>query len=176
LGDATNSNPDLMKYGLLYPYVGNWQIYKCPADVKLDKWGVPTCRSYSVNGWMGVTSAQAWKANQITFTNMASISAVLPPAMALTFMEENPITINDGSWIMDVPQDEAGGVPYWVDSPGHNHLNSGGLAFADGHCQTRQWTDTAILSDTGPGVGGWFPADPNSADLRWLAARATKAR
>jgi len=182
LGDATNSIVpnwmNLIKYGLLYPYTGNFGIYQCPANVKPDKWGVVTKRAYSCNAWMGVTSSPpsptAWKTDQLSFTKMTDIVA-LGVANAWVFMEEDQSTLNDGSLVEDVPQDEAGGQPYWVDCPGRYHVNAGAIAFSDGHTTIRKWTDKYLLMDSPQGSGGWFPGDPTSPDLNWVLAHSTVA-
>jgi type II secretory pathway pseudopilin PulG len=176
LGNATNAayHVNLITHGLIYPYVGNYALYQCPANVKLDMWGVVTWRAYSLNAWMNATPP--WKTDQLNFTNLATIGSHLAPAMALTFIEENQATINDGSFLEDVAQNEfAGGYAnYWVDSPGHYHFNAGCMAFADGHCQTRKWTDKYVLADTPP-VPSYdnFPADPSSPDIFWMLARCS---
>jgi len=165
LGDATNNNKNLFIYGLLYPYTGNWQLFNCPLNVKPDKWGVVTYRSYSMNGWVGVTQGQAWKTNQLWFTKTTDMVA-LGTANTLVFMEEDQSTVNDGSLIEDAGQDEAGGAPYFVDCPGRFHVNSGAVTFGDGHGQIRRWTDKYVIADSPQGSGGWFPGDTTSPDLQ----------
>jgi prepilin-type N-terminal cleavage/methylation domain-containing protein len=174
LGDATNAVywQNLIEYGLIYPYVGNCAFYQCPANVKLDQWGLVTWRAYSMNAWMD--GAPPWKVDQHNFTKLATIGSYLPPAMAWVFMEENQSTINDGSLVEDVPQNEpAPAINYWVDLPGHYHFNAGSMAFADGHCETRNWTDRSILADMPLGPQGNIPADSSSPDIFWVLARTT---
>jgi prepilin-type N-terminal cleavage/methylation domain-containing protein len=172
LGDATNDATALITHGLIYPNVGNWKLYKCPADVKPDVWGVATYRSYSMNAWMNGTPP--WKTDQANFLKMTDL--VTPsPANAWVFMEEDQCTINDGSLVEDVPQNEAPGPPYWVDCPGHYHVNASSITFADGHGQIRQWTDKYILADTPQGPHGNFPGDPKSGDLAWVLEHTTIA-
>ena len=74
LGDASSPDVTLITHGLLYAYMGNWQSYKCPADVKLNTAGKPSYRSYSMNSWMD--GVPPWFDNitstgpqQINFTN-----------------------------------------------------------------------------------------------------------
>ena len=173
LGCATNNHVDLIKHGLVYQYLGNYLCYKCPADLKTSPAGVPASmrlRSYSMNAWMN--GVPPWKTDQVNFRKSSSIVA-LSTANAWVFMEENQATINDGSLVEDVPQNEAPGPPYWVDNPGHYHINSGAISFADGHTQIRKWTDRYILADTPQTSNGNFPGDPTSPDLAWVLARST---
>ena len=118
LGDATNhivpNWMNLIRYGLIYPYVGNYLLYQCPANTKPDQWGLTTQRAYSMNACMGVTAATQWTWNgtafQLIFTKSSDIAA-LGSANAWVLMEENQATINDGSMCEDVAQKEA---PYPV--------------------------------------------------------------
>jgi prepilin-type N-terminal cleavage/methylation domain-containing protein len=178
LGDATNNIypnwQNLIKQGLIYPYTGNYAIYQCPANTKPDKWGIVTTRAYSMNCWMD--GNPPWKTDQVTFHKTSDLAA-LGSANAWVLMEENQSTINDGSMVVDVPQNEPAPTPnYWVDCPGRYHVNSGAIAFSDGHGQIRAWTDPNILADSPQGSQGNFPADtskgPNS-DIFWVIARTT---
>src|SRR3954462_5344487 len=45
------TNAALIQAGLLYPYINNISVYKCPADKKLVT-GAATLRSMSMNCWM----------------------------------------------------------------------------------------------------------------------------
>ena len=179
LGDAGNSDVTLITRGLIYPYVGNWTVYKCPADTRtcsVGAVGTPSLRSYSMNAWMD--GVPPWTANitplpapqQVDFINLTEINSNIPPAMALVFIEENPATINDGYWLqnLDQPTD-------WIDSAAHYHNNASCMTFADGHCQSRRWTDSNVLANL---ANSWFgfPCDPTSGDLAWVQARCTIAK
>ena len=168
LGDAINPTLALITNGLIYPYVGNWQSYKCPADVKLNSTNGPTLRSYSMNAWMN--SNPQWAADHINFKTLAGINSNMPPALALVFIEENPASINDGYWVQDLDF-----PTLWVDVPAVFHLNAGCMSFADGHCQTRKWTDRNVLAGVFNGGMG-FSCDPTSGDLAWVQARCTVPR
>jgi prepilin-type N-terminal cleavage/methylation domain-containing protein len=175
LGDATYPPLALLTNGLIYPYMGNWLSYKCPADVKLNNTNGPTLRSYSMNGWMdgipvwdnAITPPPA--PQMVNFTKLAGI-VVLSTANAMVFIEENPASINDGYWIenLDTPT-------MWVDDPAVYHINSGALSFADGHAQIRKWTDSHILAGEWNSYMG-FACDPTSGDLAWVQAHVTVLR
>jgi prepilin-type N-terminal cleavage/methylation domain-containing protein len=170
LGDVNNPDVTLLTHGLIYPYVGNTKVYKCPVDVKLTTNGAPSLRSYSMNAWMdGIPvwdNAIITPGDQVNFTKLTAINA-MSTTMAMVFIEENPASINDGYWVqnLDTPT-------MWVDDPAVYHVNAGALSFADGHAQIRKWTDQNILA------GEWnswmgFACDPNSPDLAWVQARVT---
>ena len=153
------TNTLLITHGLIYPYVGGLGVYKCPADASTAR-----DRSYSMNCWMdGITP---WNEQCVDFVKASSIT--LPMPMALVFMDENPDTINDGYWAQN-PANRT----QWIDSPAHYHNNGGNLSFADGHTESRVWTDVNILAGKDGGANG-FPANPlNGPDLPWVQARCT---
>jgi len=168
LGDAGNPDPTLITHGLIYPYMGNPQCYKCPVDTKLGTTGKPTLRSYSMNGWMDGIPVwnNAVTTPMITFTKLTEINQ-MSTANALVFIEENPASINDGYWIqnLDTPT-------MWVDDPAVFHIKACSLSFADGHEQIRSWTDTNILAGKFNEQNG-FEQDPNSGDLQWVQQHVT---
>ena len=181
LGTANNPAVALITHGLLYPYVGNYEVYKCPADMTMTSaiYGipVPTLRSYCLNIYMSGYWQTETRVTATEFTDLATMT--LPPAMALTFVEENPLYIMDGAWLQDIGALTNEPLGFWVSSPGHSHLNSGCMAFADGHCLMRKWTDKWILADTPQGspidgntIGRYY-ADTNSPDNAWVLPRCT---
>jgi prepilin-type N-terminal cleavage/methylation domain-containing protein len=187
LGQASNAAPDLIKHGLLYAYVGNYKVYKCPADIAMTLVDgttilaapVPTLRSYSMNAYMGGNWGTESGAVATPFYRLSVMA--LPTSQALVFVEENPMTINDGSWCQDIGcfevEPPAG---YWVDSPAHYHINAASIGFADGHTVLRSWSDKGVLgnyaqfqSGDDPTGKGNFGADPTSPDSRWVVPQCT---
>ena len=166
---ATNSQ--LIQVGLLYPYVNNIGVYKCPADRK-QMGAVPTVRSMSMNCWMnpiqdwnvvkGYTGANALR----VFKKQSDIIAP-NPATCWVLIDENPISINDGWFVCD-PNDKG----HWPDVPASYHNGACGISFADGHAEIKKWRDKNVLTLT---VASQLPVnkDPNSDDLYWLQDRTT---
>ena len=177
LGCATNPNVNLIKEGLIYPYVNSTKVYHCPADISTSPAGVPRTRSYSMNGYMG----GYWTPESgVTATQFKTLSTMnIPTASAIVFIEENPSTINDGAWIQDIGAPKTSYGLYWVDSPAHYHINAGSISFADGHGALRAWTDKWVLANApqdDPLDGdsqGKFLADPNSPDCAWVLPQIT---
>jgi prepilin-type N-terminal cleavage/methylation domain-containing protein len=178
LGDISVSteatNTDYLSHGLLWSYLGSPGVFKCPADLKTGANNVPTVRSYSMNSWMN--GIPPWQSSLpcVTFTKFSGITQLSTP-MALVFLEESPVTINDGYWAQDLDS-----RTQWIDCPGYYHINCCGLSFADSHAEIRKWTDRAIfaLKPPPPGASG-FPANPlpgqpiSQQDLPWIQARCT---
>jgi prepilin-type N-terminal cleavage/methylation domain-containing protein/prepilin-type processing-associated H-X9-DG protein len=167
---AGASDPELIKSGLLYPYVTSLGIYKCPADRKQVS-GTNTVRSMAMNAWMN--SIRSWNdvipgthagANRLRDYRKQSDITAPSPSMTWVFIDENPSSINDGWFACD-----PGNPVLWYDIPATYHNNAGGLSFADGHCEIKKWRDKNILTATRVDI----PKDPNSDDLTWLQMRST---
>ena len=154
------TNDLLLSHGLIYPYLNSVKIFKCPADLSS-----PRNRNYSMNCWMD--GINPWNTVCVNFIKTSDVSANMSMTMAFVFLDENPATINDGYWAADPSK-----PTMWVDSPAHYHNNGSNLSFADGHCESRKWTDSAVLSGKSNGAGG-FAADPTRPDVAWVQARAT---
>jgi prepilin-type processing-associated H-X9-DG protein len=162
LGDASQPDPGFITNGLLYPYLRNLRFYKCPLDVAKNTTNGPSLRSYSLNAWMN--GIPVWSTNFVTFTKPSDINKMRSPSKALAFVEENPATINDGSWLQD-PSDPT----IWLDSPAHQHGGGSWLSFADGHAEFKKWTDKYVPTNSFVP----FASDPTSDDLAWIQSRCT---
>jgi len=176
-GSSSNVGADWIKLGLLYPYLNSLGIYHCPADnASTSQFGVsyPHVRSMSMNTWLGPIAPYN---NITTVISYYKESSLINPGAANTwvFIDENPVSINDGSFICD-PQ-----INQWIDCPASYHNNAGGISFADGHAQIRKWTDPTVLHGWAPptiqpGNPGWVRLSPaNNLDLPWLQAASTVA-
>ena len=154
------TNDGLLTHGLIYPYLNNTGVYKCPGDKTPER-----NRTYSMNAWMN--GINAWNGNCIDFLKTAQLGAGFPPVMAFVFIDENPGSINDGYWAQDPTQSTM-----WIDSPAHYHNNGGDLSFADGHAELRKWSDANVLADMFHSDKG-FPAITGCPDLPWMQARCT---
>jgi prepilin-type N-terminal cleavage/methylation domain-containing protein/prepilin-type processing-associated H-X9-DG protein len=160
------TNTVFIQNGLLYPYVKNLGVYKCPADQK-QVLGAPTVRSMSMSAWMN--PLRSWNsiigysgANQLRdFRKQGDIRS---PSQSWVFIDENPNSINDGWFVCD-----PNNLNLWYDIPATYHNGAGGLSFADGHCEIKKWSDSKILKATSVNQ----PKDPNSSDLPWLQERST---
>jgi len=181
LGDCKDPNVNLVKLGLIYPYMGNWMAYKCPADPLLTTAKTPTLRTYVINSQMdGVTPWYFFAASapspgtsvavgQVNFLKLSKVGSFMSPAMAFVFLEDNPNDNNEGYWCQDLAQ-----PTQWVNCPASYHNKGCAFTFADGHGQIKVWTDRNIpmgTSTTTSAAG--FPADPNSTDLAWVQAHFT---
>jgi prepilin-type N-terminal cleavage/methylation domain-containing protein/prepilin-type processing-associated H-X9-DG protein len=170
------ANSDLIKAGLLYPYVKSLEVYKCPADRRSALSATSTAspqsvRSMSMNGWMN--PIQSWNTTRphggAKGRDFRKTSDVRRVTSIFTFIDENPFSINDGWFICDPTLAGAGAV--WIDRPASYHNRAGGLAFFDGHAEIKKWRDSKMISDTG--TADVIPDNPDPGDLAWLMDKAT---
>lgn len=159
--DATHANPDSIRNGLLFQYVQDLRVYKCPADLSTVA-GIPTRRSVSLNAWMNpINTEGSLDPSYVIFRKQTDIRT---PAMTWVLVDEAPQSINDG-WFVVRPN-----MPMvWTDIPATHHRGAAGITFADAHVEMKRWTDAAVLAQ-GP---NYSRADPASTDLPWLIARTT---
>jgi len=162
-----------IKAGLIYPYVQNVAVYKCPADLSKCPFGasssfaVASERTYSVNCYVG--GMQWWNRNYQLYRKLSDMNRP-GPAHTWVFIEENSTSIDDCYFALDPAQ-----PTMWYNSPAVLHGNASVLTYADGHSEVHRWTDGNMINDKNPQVqpGCNVPADPKSGDLAWLLSITT---
>ena len=174
---ANNAGWQWIQLGLIYPYVNTVSIYHCPADNTFAQAGYPRVRSMSMNAWLNpiaVWGGDANAANTLIIYRKESDTIRPGPANLWVFIDENPSSINDGSFICD--PDSA--YSEWIDYPAYYHNNAGGIAFADGHAEIHRWRDAKILTAI-PQSGGqnqFTPENPASLDLSYLRTASSAVK
>jgi prepilin-type N-terminal cleavage/methylation domain-containing protein len=163
------TDPLMIQNGLLYPYVNNLAVFKCPADRKTLN-GTATVRSMSMNCWMNPiwswNETMGYAARGKLLRDYRKHTGIDSPAQRWVFIDENQFRINDGYFVCD-PNKTA-----WFDIPASYHGAAGGLSFADGHAEIRKWKDVNVLNCNAPSAAASTPADL-SGDLQWLQERST---
>jgi prepilin-type N-terminal cleavage/methylation domain-containing protein len=166
-------NPKRAEMG---PYVANYQIYKCPADIYLSPLQIRAgwqgrVRSYTMDAAMGGGEKDFnWC---IAVAKMANL--VKPgPALSFVFDCEDADSINDMNLYENpsLPLNEG----EFVDIPGSRHgagpANNGAcvFSFGDGHSEIRQWANSHNWEkpDT-MNVNGPFDRLCGPADYTWMA-------
>lgn len=178
IGVNNNIGLQWIKLGLLYPYVNNFEVYKDPADtMAINAAGsiFPHVRSMSMNTWLGDIAPYANINTVVSYYKEAQL--VNPGAANLwVFIDENPISINDGSFICS-PQ-----INQWIDCPASYHVNAGGISFADGRAQIKRWRDPTVLKRWAPptiqpGNPSFTRLDPGTpSDLGFLQPISTAVK
>ena len=185
---------------LLSPYLPSKPVYHCPADNYVDTYAGNQVhvRSYSMNSAVGtifgsstamggtaprpvgspvgggwLDASKGYQGNQTAYLTYPKLTTFSRPGPANTWvmMDENPITINDGSFAVSAYA--APGKTYLIDYPTGLHGGSGGLAFADGHAIVHKWKDpqtySPALSLHGNGGQGASPTPHDDPDCFYLA-------
>ncbi len=170
--------------GLLYPYVNNINVYRCPADRSVVPRGggvftAQALRTYSMNdfvqpmdkpGYASVPWNGGPTSGYYIYTKLPNM-ANPGPSQIFVFIEESPYSIDDGFFAVNPSE-----TSKWVNSPAVLHGHSSEMSYADGHSEAKQWTDGSMIGEAPSSSGGntdnW-PASPNSSDLGWLNSVTT---
>lgn len=166
----SNTDPDLVKAGSLFPYAKDVKIYKCPADQKTAVVAgsrLPTTRSMSMN--FSMNPVTPFNSALKVYRKLGDITRPTP-VDCWVFMDECPGTINDGFLVCDT-------YAYpttWVDIPASYHNGAGGLSFADGHAEIHKWHDPVVVKGTFPTYTAAQQTPPT--DLKWLGQRSAVPR
>jgi len=162
-----------IRAGLIYPYVQNPGVYKCPADLSRCPYGASQTfsteseRTYSGNCYMG--GMQWWDPAYKLYKKQTDLRSP-GPADIWYFVEENPASIDDCYFALDPAV-----ANLWYNSPAVLHGFSSVLSYGDGHVQIHKWTDNNMIHDLNPQSppGCNVPADPKSSDLSWFFSVTT---
>jgi prepilin-type N-terminal cleavage/methylation domain-containing protein len=173
--------------GLLFPYNANIKIYLCPADHTTVPRGssivhYPSLRTYSMNCWVqtmdqpGYTEGTGWEGITGYYIYTKLPNMLNPgPSQTWVFIEEAPPTIDDAFFAVN-PNVSATGTGAWVELPAVLHGRSSEMAYADGHAETRNWTDGSMIQ-AGLAINYYgeesIPSSPNSSDFAWFVSRTT---
>src|SRR5260370_4814127 len=180
----------------LAPYMPAKASYRCAADNYID----PNThkvhpRSYSMNSAVGTTwssfylngspplgapvqggwlPGSAYNAAQTAWLTYGKMSSFTRPGPVNTWvmLDENPFSINDGSFAVSAVATP--GNTYLIDFPSGYHAGAGGMSFADGHAIIHKWQDPRTYTPQGiigPGMGstGATKQAPDDPDCFFLA-------
>jgi prepilin-type N-terminal cleavage/methylation domain-containing protein/prepilin-type processing-associated H-X9-DG protein len=173
---ADNTNTTYLTDSLLGPYCSrSIGIYKCPGDTIAGQKG-PRVRSVSMNGYVGGVSTDPNITGHGLSTYQTYKKSILMqnpgPVNTWVFIDEHADSINDGFFFIAMGQTAS-----WYDWPASYHSGSGALAFADGHSETKKWSDAAIANQPVTQVNhtGFtaFAVRDGGADLSWMEARTS---
>jgi prepilin-type N-terminal cleavage/methylation domain-containing protein/prepilin-type processing-associated H-X9-DG protein len=168
---------------VLGPYSKSPSIYHCPADISGSHGasGPQRVRSRSMNSAFRTgreTIVKEWldsAATSGTYKKFHKESDVTTPGASDVFVtvDEHPDSINDGSFAVQMPPNDA--ATSWIDLPSKYHGNACAFSFADGHSDMHKWRNPDVI----PGVL-FVTKDPNSTvyklrneDVLWVARHTT---
>jgi prepilin-type N-terminal cleavage/methylation domain-containing protein/prepilin-type processing-associated H-X9-DG protein len=167
---AAAVDQSFVEAGVIYPYVKNAAVYRCPADTSMYlTTGRARLRSMSMNAWLNPLKIykEADEASKVFVYRKMSDLVAPGSSRTFLFVDENPRTINDGFIVFDILNKD-----HWVDVPASYHNSAGGLSFCDGHAEIRKWRDSKLLGATTTDIN----ADTGSADWYWMSQIATALR
>ena len=162
---------NFIRTGTLFPYNQSLGIYKCPTDRVTARTfkssyphDLPHNRSYSINGQRNGNA----DINGPQYPINRKFSDIIkpPPVKALVFVDEHPLSVDDGYFAIRVE------TTTWQNFPATYHDRGGNLSFADGHAEYWRWLEATTLQIT-----TYYAAStgPNDRDLtRIQAGTATK--
>ncbi len=165
--DATNL-PALMQ-GLLGKYASNPGIYRCPAD-QSKAFGLPRVRSISMNAYVGGQRDGKFYPNiqSSPWQKFTRLDQFRHPTETFVFLDENPVTINDGVYWSADPLESPATITF-IDHPASYHNKAAGFSFADGHSETHHWVDARTITTN--------PNSPNSGrDVRWIISKTSEPK
>jgi prepilin-type N-terminal cleavage/methylation domain-containing protein len=164
---AQNAGDQWIAVGMLFPYVNNFGVYKCPADHSFVSFlgkQLPHVRSMSMNTWL--SPVVPWNGENYVVSYHTENDLRRPgPANLWVFIDENPTGINDGSFVCDPTRSN------WIDVPAVYHNNCSGMSFADGHAEIHRWRDPVLFNlniTQNPAGTSITPQQTPPSDLNWL--------
>jgi prepilin-type processing-associated H-X9-DG protein len=157
--------------GRIGPYLKTAAVFKCPWDrswILLGGAKHPRVRSYAMNTYMGYEDGAPQ--TPLIFRRMSDL-VVPPPAKAFVFIDTHEDSIFGGLFVIGSPPAKV--YDAWDNLPASRHNGAATLSFADGHAETRRWTDRSILvpPERVYRYGAWTR---DVGDIAWLKERATR--
>ena len=130
---------EYIKRGMLWPYVKDIKIYRCPSDKRKNSpYHKYAYRTYSIAGGMNGLSPDRF---EWEIKACSRYTEIKQPATKLVFLAEcDPRGYNMGSWVMNPRSGQ------WVDPFGVWHRDdSSTLGFADGHVDMHRWLSRGLV-------------------------------
>ncbi len=141
--------------GTLWPYIKDYEIYKCPAGNRgeyVTYSMVHSMNTYPLSGGTAIIPPP-------TIRNKIQIHR---PADRIVFLDVG--FAHKGAFFVRYSGSH---IARWMDQPPMRHGQGTSFAFADGHCEYRKWTDEHAL-EAAEKPWGAGPDDECDCDLRWF--------
>ena len=125
---------DRIRTNLLYSYAPSLAVYRCPSSkafVTGAGGAAPHNRSYSISVWFNCN---------LVSTGAVKLSQVGAPDRAAVFVEENAVSIDNGS--IGIRAEDAN-TWFWH-LPASRHGRSATLSFLDGHSEAWTWRGPTV--------------------------------
>jgi prepilin-type N-terminal cleavage/methylation domain-containing protein/prepilin-type processing-associated H-X9-DG protein len=158
-GDPIEIKQAAIKRGLLWSYVKEFDVYRCPGDQRITRHNQDAFRSYSIAGTMFGEERYTPNWSGRALWSYAEIKA---PALKYVFVEEiDPRGHNMGSWVMEPDGSR------WIDPLAIWHNKRSTFSYADGSAEKHRWVnqltmDMAAIAAEGIQAGAFSQAPPAS--------------
>lgn len=177
--NSDNTNINYLINGQLGPYEKSPGVYKCTADMSTAVEGgvaLPRVRSISMNQAICLPDDQGWTTSPPWNIFSKSADIINPaPVNLWVFIDENPDSVNDGAFAMDM----GFSWPHtgWQDGPTILHDGGCGFGFADGHAEVHKWRDPRTLGPSMRTTYKWTfsygQIQSTNLDIQWVELRTT---
>jgi len=155
-----------IRKGSLFSYVGDLNVYHCPADPRLNDPNQLAFGSFSIAG--GANGRDGFGHN---YVEVKRYSEIENPSAKYIFVEESdPRGENLGCWEMYFNPSR------WQDSLAMWHEQSTTLGFADGHGDVHRWHDEGLIEHSYNAMhkpasfsfAGWGPPPRETGDIEFM--------
>jgi prepilin-type N-terminal cleavage/methylation domain-containing protein len=156
------------RQGALFPYAPAPGIIHCPGDVRIK---LRVNRGYTYVSLSGVGTLNG-EAPELT-----KQTQITTPSNRFIWAEENdPRGENVGSWLLNQGNVANGFTgASLIDSTANFHGNASTFNYADGHADSKKWSDAVLIKYSNSMDQGKFGSAPTIAnaprDVKWLAER-----
>ena len=125
-----------LRQGMLYSYVKNVDVYRCPSDDRTTRQGMYTFGSFSISGALNGEEKEWSNRHLILYSEIKN------PAETFVFVEEiDPRGWNKGSWVVTKDFENK-----WIDPLAIWHSkNRSTLGWADGSANMHTWVNQSTI-------------------------------
>jgi prepilin-type N-terminal cleavage/methylation domain-containing protein len=134
---TVEAKKEYLKDGLLWPYVKEVDVYRCPSDRRKNSpYHQNAFRTYSIAGGMAGVPDGTWEINPCR-----NYTDIKQPATKYVFLAEcDKRGYNNGSWVLNPRSRE------WVDPFAIWHRDdTSTLGYADGHVEMQRWRGRGLI-------------------------------
>jgi prepilin-type N-terminal cleavage/methylation domain-containing protein/prepilin-type processing-associated H-X9-DG protein len=159
--------PENLAKGTLFSYVKNVaEVYRCPMDSSVTRYGDLRTRSYSISAYLGGDDDDLDPRVKMRTSELVNP----PPERVFVFIEEHERSIWAGGFLV-IPRERFGvNGGAWSSTPADRHMVGCNLSFADGHIEYWKWN-----SAKKPSTGNQLINSPGDLrDLRRLEEAVPK--
>jgi len=150
----TDINASNIQNGVLFAYIPNPRVFRCPAD-KSSVPGhpaLPRTRSYTRDCWLNTDASRfGYSAEDLRPGMRTKFTQLQNPVRIFTFIDEQELSIDDGAFVATHPLvlAQPQNLNDWGDLPSDRHNRGCSVAFADGHAEARHWKSPKYFKQHG---------------------------